>query len=191
MSVGSIGWQQAAMPQNVLPQTVRPQPSAVFGGAEVAMPKYPRNFDSLEISGSYPAQQGFQAMPFVGARPAATGMNGAGALDKTNEIECQTCANRRYQDGSDDASVSFQSPTRINPHTAAATVMSHEREHVVNERTNAEREDREVINQSVSLKYSTCPECGKMYVAGGETRTTTKGKTEQKPELPDFFGAAE
>lgn len=169
------------MPQNVLHQTASPQNSAAFGGTEVAMPQYPRNFDSLEINGVYPALQGHQ--------PTMPGLGGAGALDKASGVECQTCANRRYQDGSDDSSVSFQSPTKINPHTAAATVMSHEREHVVNERAYAEREDREVINQSVSIKYANCPECGKMYVAGGETRTTTRGKAEEKSELPELPGA--
>lgn len=43
-------------------------------------------------------------------------------------------------------------------------------------------------NQSVSLHMGVCPECGRSYVAGGTTRTTTatpdKTKsTEISPEL--------
>jgi ribosomal protein L32 len=56
--------------------------------------------------------------------------------------------------------------------------MAHEREHVVNEQAKAERDDRRVINQTVSLTMSTCSECGRMYVSGGTTRTTTASKNE-------------
>jgi hypothetical protein len=94
--------------------------------------------------------------------------------------ECQTCKNRRYVDGSDDPSVSFQSPTHISPGQSASMVMSHEREHVTNEQARADREGREVISQTVSLQVSTCPECGRMYVSGGVTRTITAEKNEEE-----------
>jgi hypothetical protein len=93
--------------------------------------------------------------------------------------ECQTCKNRRYVDGSDDPSVSFQSPTHISPGQSASMVMSHEREHVANEQAKADREGRKVISQTVSLQVSTCPECGRMYVSGGVTRTVTAEKNEE------------
>ena len=44
--------------------------------------------------------------------------------------ECKTCHSRKYKDQSNDASVSFQSPTRVSPQMAAGAVASHEQEHV-------------------------------------------------------------
>ena len=107
---------------------------------------------------------------------------GADAVQKTTEEgECQTCKERKYQDGSDDAGVSFKTPTRIAPEQAASAVRGHEMEHVVRERAAAAREDRRVISQSVSIHTAICPECGTAYISGGTTRTTTAAnpKTEQ------------
>lgn len=88
---------------------------------------------------------------------------------------CQTCKNRRYVDESNDSSVSYQSPTHISPEASASKVMAHEREHVTNEQARAERDNRRVVSQTVSLSTSICPECGKVYVSGGTTRTVTAG----------------
>ena len=57
-------------------------------------------------------------------------------------------------------------------------------EHVVHEQAKARKEDRKVVSQSVTLHTDICPECGKTYVSGGETRTVTKAnpETEQNPE---------
>ncbi len=104
------------------------------------------------------------------------------AQEAAEEGKCETCEKRKYQDGSDDMGVSFQTPTHIAPENAAARVRGHEQEHVVREQAKAEREGREVISQSVTLKTSVCPECGKVYVSGGNTRTTTAAKKEA--ELP-------
>ncbi len=121
--------------------------------------------------------------------PAANGINGdeqkqgvAGtdALKRMDEIECQTCANRQYQDESDDPSVSMQSPTKLNSKAAAGAVRKHEYEHVNNEQARADRDGREVVSQSVRLHTDICPECGKVYVSGGETRTTTRADDEEK-----------
>jgi hypothetical protein len=87
--------------------------------------------------------------------------------------ECQTCKNRKYVDGSSDPSVSYQSPTHIGPGESASKVMAHEREHVNNEQAKARSEDRKVVSQTVSLSTAICPECGKVYVSGGVTRTVT------------------
>lgn len=97
-------------------------------------------------------------------------------LKKLGVIECTTCANRAYQDVSDDSSVSMQTPTKLKPSEAASAVMSHEMEHVVNEQAKARNEGREVISQSVQIHTSICPECGVVYVSGGVTKTTTAGK---------------
>lgn len=100
------------------------------------------------------------------------------------EGECETCAERKYQDGSNDPGVSFKTPGHIAPEQAAAKVRSHEYEHVAREQAKADREDREVVSQTVTLHTSICPECGKPYVSGGLTNTVTKGSSEpqQKPE---------
>ena len=47
------------------------------------------------------------------------------------DAECQTCKNRKYQDGSDDPGVSFKTATNVAPEQAASAVRGHEQEHVV------------------------------------------------------------
>jgi len=91
---------------------------------------------------------------------------------------CQTCENRRYVDRSDDASVSYQTPSKISPNMSAAAVAMHENEHVRNEQANAQRDGREIISQTVTLIYDSCPECGKHYVSGGTTKTTSVSKSD-------------
>lgn len=100
------------------------------------------------------------------------------AEEVAREGECQTCKERKYQDGSDDAGVSYQTPTHIAPEQAASAVIGHEMEHVVREQAKAEREDRKVVSQSVTVHTAVCPECGRVYVSGGTTRTTTTGTGE-------------
>ncbi len=91
-----------------------------------------------------------------------------------DSFECQTCKNRKYQDGSDDSGVSFQTPTKIAPEAAAAAVRGHEQEHVVRNQAKAKRDGDEVVSQSVTLHTGICEECGKVYISGGTTRTTLK-----------------
>ena len=50
--------------------------------------------------------------------------------------ECQTCKNRKYQDGSDE-NVSFKSASHISPASSGARVRAHEAEHVSNAYTKA------------------------------------------------------
>ena len=110
--------------------------------------------------------------------------SGVEAVQKAaEEGECQTCKERKYQDGSDDAGVSFKTPTRIAPEQAASAVRGHEMEHVVRERAAADREDRRVVSQSVTMHTAICPECGTVYVSGGTTRTTTAANAQ--PEQPE------
>lgn len=90
-----------------------------------------------------------------------------------DEDTCQTCEERKYQDGSDDPGVSFKTPAHIDSSIAASVVRGHEMEHVVREQASAQREGREVVSQTVTLHNSICPECGKVYVSGGTTRTVT------------------
>ena len=92
--------------------------------------------------------------------------------------QCKTCESRRYVDQSDDPSVSFQTPTKVSPNMAMGAVTSHENEHVRNEQSKAQREGREIVNQTVTLSYDTCPECGRHYVSGGTTHTTSISRPE-------------
>lgn len=97
------------------------------------------------------------------------------------EAECQTCKDRKYQDGSNDPGVSFKTPTKLTPEQAATAVRGHEMEHVVREQAKAEREDRRVVQQNVTLHTDICPECGEPFISGGVTRTVTKANPE--PEM--------
>lgn len=92
--------------------------------------------------------------------------------------ECQTCKNRKYQDGSNDPGVSFKTPTTISPERAAFAIRSHEAEHVAHARLKALEEDKEIVSQSVSYRTSICPECGKTFMAGGNTRTVFRSAPE-------------
>lgn len=86
-------------------------------------------------------------------------------------VECQTCKNRKYVDGSNESDVSFKAPGHIAPGESYARVMSHEQEHVANARQKSSGKDATLISATVSLKVATCPECGRTYVAGGTTNT--------------------
>ena len=88
--------------------------------------------------------------------------------------ECETCRKRRYQDDSNDSGVSFQSPTRLDPAVAGARVRGHEMEHVRREKAKADEDGRRIVSQTVQIKTDICEECGKIYVAGGLTRTVSR-----------------
>lgn len=105
-----------------------------------------------------------------------------GAQAAAEEGKCQTCEERKYQDESDDMGVSFQTATNIAPEQVASAVRGHENEHVVREQAKAQREDRRVVSQSVTLHSDICPECGKVYISGGTTRTVTAAEKEPQPD---------
>ena len=113
------------------------------------------------------------------------------AVEKTDPgYKCQTCANRKYQDGSDE-NVSFKSATNIAPEAAAAAVRGHEQEHVSNAYDKAKQNNGKVISATVQIHTSICPECGKTYVSGGTTRTQIKYSNEENPyqkNLKDMQG---
>ena len=128
------------------------------------------------------AQEGMSPLAQKAVTPAAQeggdvpieeNLGAEGAQAAMEEGECQTCKQRKYQDESDDMGVSFQTPTNSAPEQAASAVRGHEMEHVVREQAKAEREDRKVVSQNVTIHTAICPECGKAYVSGGTTRTTT------------------
>ena len=90
---------------------------------------------------------------------------------KSSPAECETCKNRKYQDGSNEM-VSFKSASHISPQASAGTVRAHELQHVSNAYEKAANGNGQVRSVSVSLKTAVCPECGTAYVSGGETRTS-------------------
>lgn len=99
---------------------------------------------------------------------------------KSSPEECETCKNRKYQDGSDEM-VSFKSAAHISPEASASKVRAHEQEHVMNAYTEAARKGARVLSANVSLKTAICPECGRSYVAGGLTTTQIKYNNEENP----------
>jgi hypothetical protein len=96
--------------------------------------------------------------------------------------ECLTCKNRKYQDRSNDAGVSFKSPTHLSPEQALSVVAGHEQEHLTNERVDADLNGREVVYQNVQIQTSICPECGRVYVSGGKATTATREATPREAD---------
>jgi hypothetical protein len=109
---------------------------------------------------------------------------------KSGAIECQTCKNREYRDVSNDSTVSFQAATRVDPAAAESMVRAHEQEHVSHEQIRAKESGGEVVSQNVAIHYQICPECGKSYVSGGTTTTTTRSGA-NKNEAPADGDAGE
>ena len=104
---------------------------------------------------------------------------------KSSPAECETCKNRKYQDGSDEM-VSFKSAQHISPQAAASAVRGHEQEHVSNAYKKAEQGNGKVISADVAIKTAICPECGRSYVAGGTTSTQIKYYNEDNPYQKDL-----
>ena len=103
---------------------------------------------------------------------------------QSSPAECETCSNRKYQDGSDEM-VSFKSAAHISPEASASRVRAHEQEHVSNAYKEAAQKGGKVLQASVTLDTSICPECGRTYVAGGETATQIKYYNEENPYQQD------
>lgn len=128
------------------------------------------------ISGTYGANGVYGAYsPYYGQ--GSSGVTGGQGTDVAGKVsgpeECQTCKNRKYQDGSDE-NVSFKSAAHVSPEAAGSAVRAHEGEHVSNAYTSAAQKGGKVLQASVSIHTSICPECGKSYVSGGTTNTKIK-----------------
>ena len=107
---------------------------------------------------------------------------------KSSPAECQTCKERKYQDGSDEM-VSFKSATHISPTAAGAAVRAHEGEHVSNAYTKAAKDGGKVLQASVAIHTAICPECGRSYVSGGTTTTKIKYGDEKNPYVKNMKNA--
>lgn len=115
-------------------------------------------------------------------------------LKRQGAVQCETCASRKYQDGSDE-SVSFKSASHISPQASASRVRAHEQEHVSNAYDKAAMSDGKVVCVSVRLQTAICPECGRTYTAGGVTNTAIKYSNEDNPYMKtrkanDYAGLA-
>lgn len=104
---------------------------------------------------------------------------------KSSPAECETCKNRKYQDGSDE-DVSFKSPAHIDPNAAASRVRSHEQEHVSNAYKKAAQNNGKVVSCNVAIHTAVCPECGRTYVSGGTTSTQIRYINEDNPYQKDM-----
>ena len=150
-------------------------------------------------SGSFRGQAQSGASAFGSAVPGASGAGAdgrvkgigqAGGTDKDQKVkggyksspaECQTCKERKYQDGSNESDVSFKAPGHISPEASASTVMAHEQQHVANAYQKAAQKGGPVVSCSVSLHTAVCPECGTSYVSGGTTNTSISYPNESNP----------
>ena len=121
-------------------------------------------------------------LPDAGNPQAADGQKVSRQPDY-DTYECQTCKSRKYKDGSDDPGVSFKTATHLDPETAPYAIRAHEGEHVSHNKVQAEKENREIVSQTVTYHTDICPECGKVYMSGGTTRTVSRASDSQ-----DFYG---
>lgn len=143
--------------------------------------------------GLYPSYPMYTNAVYPSANPAAADETNPNATDhsadpdkvkkpgkRSSPEDCETCANRKYQDGSDE-NVSFKTASHISPESAGSRVRAHEGEHVSNAYKKAAQKDGKVLNASVSIHTSICPECGRTYVSGGVTNTMIKYSNEDNP----------
>lgn len=121
------------------------------------------------ISGAGTAAKAEETKPVL--NPGESDVKAPGKTSAPSE--CETCKNRKYQDGSNEQ-VSFKAAAHISPEASASRVRGHEQEHVSNAYNKAAQKGGQVISASVSLKTAVCPECGRSYVAGGTTKTQIK-----------------
>lgn len=98
---------------------------------------------------------------------------------RVSPAECETCKERKYQDGSDEM-VSFKTAQHISPTEAGTKVRAHEQEHVANAYEKAAKDGGKVLQASVSIHTAICPECGRTYISGGETNTKIEYSHEEE-----------
>jgi hypothetical protein len=106
--------------------------------------------------------------------------NTNGRFGKSSPEECQTCKNRKYQDGSDE-NVSYKAAAHISSYAAGSAVRAHEGEHVSNAYDKASQVDGKVVSVAVSIHTAICPECGRTYISGGTTNTMIQYPNETNP----------
>lgn len=189
---------QGASPVRTVAAGAVAAPAAALTGAALTgaeLPYVPEGYGPVELATRTRVQYPDLGTPLSNAlegrlagleneleQASIPGVEGESPAESVEKAECQTCKNRQYQDGSDDPGVSFKTATKLSPDEAATAVRSHEQEHVVRERAKAQREGRKVVSQSVTIHTSVCPECGRVYVSGGVTRTVTAPDDKADPK---------
>ncbi len=108
---------------------------------------------------------------------------------KSSPAECETCKERKYQDGSEESNVSFQTAQHVSPSAAGAAVRAHEGQHVSNAYKKAAKDGGKVLQASVAIHTAICPECGRTYVSGGTTTTRIKYGNEKNPYVQNMKNA--
>ena len=141
------------------------------------------------ISGGYGAYAAYALSGSAAASESKPILNPNESTQKapgklSSPAECETCKNRKYQDGSDEM-VSFKTAQHIDPNAAAARVRGHEAEHVSNAYKDATQNNGKVLQASVAIRTAVCPECGRTYVSGGTTSTKIKYSNEKNPYQQD------
>jgi len=183
----------AAQPETPVQPVGRVNPVPEVGlDNEALLRRFENDPVALSVRGriQYPEEEGSKApaglAPEEETEKAEDAEEALSPREVLEEAECQTCKNRKYKDRSDDLGVSFKTPRSVDPSQASAAVRGHEYEHVTRERAKAEREDRRVVNQSVVYHTAICPECGRVYTSGGETRTVTAANPQpEEPKEPE------
>ena len=123
---------------------------------------------------------GFSTYPNPIQNPEAKNYPSEKAAKRAGAIECETCATRKYQDGSDE-NVCFKYAAHISPNAAGARVRGHEQEHVNNAYDKAAEAGGKVLQATVSIHTAICPECGRTYVSCGTTHTKIAYPNEDNP----------
>lgn len=186
-----MNWAVDLTPQRLLPLNGASRAvSSPFGGAGTPLsPDFGPAY-LLDLSGQRPQAVAGAAEAGDASDPARAAENGGKADGaRKPESECQTCKNRKYQDGSDDAGVSFKSPGHISPESAASVVRAHEQEHVDIAKNEAmQDENKKLVSSAVRMYSAVCPECGRTYIAGGETNTVTRTAARAKASEEDALG---
>jgi len=165
-NIAPIGKPVQADPLRRKPQAGVPQVETPVGPAyhlSISAEAY-RRYESLSNSGT--------AFGGIDIEVMTGGIFGVSADNAVAEMTaCVTCSSRLYVDVSDDPSVSFQTPQRINQSMAAITVIAHEHEHMRNEQANASKDGGMVISQRATIHTSICTECNRMYISGGSSES--------------------
>lgn len=139
----------------------------------------PANANKATPAGTAEAKEAEAEKAGVGPKAANGAEKGKGPLSEP-KAGCDTCASRRYQDGSHDAGVSFQSPKGMPASTAGRFVASHEGEHVSRETAKAREEGKIVTQKKVTMEMGFCPDCNRLYAKGGKTTIQTQSAASSK-----------
>ncbi len=183
MHVSSVSEPHAYLPVGIIHRRPTITPVRPVGSQRVATDHAAASQDEV------PGPKLLVDLSLIAPRPTESkGLKAASPNSGTGRAErCETCARRKYQDKSDDPSVSFQTPTHLSPAQAEVMVRMHEQEHVRHETMKARREGKEVETR-VSIHYSVCPECGRLYVSGGTTRVVTRESADPTAPQPNGPG---